>query len=272
MIDKAKVARSFSRSASNYDSVAYFQRDTGEHLMDCLQQVGVVTPGGLCVDLGCGTGHFRAALTDYVDSGSLGADYVAIDIAEGMLQFCRQQLGNSGESSQANPYWLCADAEALPLAADSTSLMFSNLAVQWCEQLPQLLAEAQRVLVPGGIFAFTTLGPQTLNELRQAWATVDQLTHVNDFMQAGQWWRAITASGFMVEQFHYRPVVLRYRQVTQLLRELKTLGAHNINEGQRQTLTGRRRLQQCLQAYEAFAHNGVYPATYEVYSWVLRKC
>ena len=53
--------------------------------------------------------------------------------------------------------------------------------------------------------------------------------------------------------------------------DLKHLGAHNITAGRPRGLTGRRRLQRMLQAYETYRHDGVLPASYEVvygHAWV----
>lgn len=254
MIDKLKVARSFSRSACTYDQVAYFQRDVGEYLLGLILGID---QEGLCLDLGCGTGYFREFLVNSFPRST----YLGLDIAEGMLRYCQQR----------HPSLLCADAEYLPLSDESCSLIYSNLAVQWCDDLPQLFGELYRVLKSSGTIAFSTLGPETLLELKQAWSAVDNLVHVNSFKSKGQWQQAILDSGFTIEQSHIDITLLRYRQVKDLLDELKTLGAHNVNEGQRQGLTGRRRIQGLLQAYQAFYTGEYYPATYEVLFWVLRK-
>ena len=82
--------------------------------------------------------------------------------------------------------WLVADAEALPLVNDSVDLVFSSLALQWCYRPDHLFAELARVLKPGGICVFTSLGPDTLRELRAAWAAVDAHQHVNAFLPAGE--------------------------------------------------------------------------------------
>jgi len=271
LIDKVKIARSFSRSASTYDQVAYFQREVGSTLLNCLSQsVGYETfqvgAGGeererYCLDVGCGTAYFK----DKIENNFPSVQYIGLDLAEGMLGHV------SYKESPTEPLLICADAEHLPLSAGSVDLLFSNMALQWCENVPLLLKEADRVLSNDGFFAFTTLGPKTLLELKSAWKKVDDLVHVNQFLTLDRWSNDINNSGFVVEQSHQEKMVLKYDSVTTLLQELKLLGAHNVNDGQRQTLTGPKRLQKLLAAYEFDEAEQCYPATYDVYYWVLKK-
>ncbi len=266
MIDKVKIARSFSRSAITYDTADYFQRDIGMQLLDLLpENISTVNDiNSTCVDLGCGTGSFHRDLKEKYSNAS----YLGLDIAEGMLQFSREKMLNKQQKADA---LLCADAEKLPLKNKSIDIVFSNMALQWCESLPILFSEIDRVLKPKGIMAFTTLGPNTLIELKKSWAKVDNLTHVNQFCDVELWKQAIDKNGFNVEHHFVQQPVLQYASIKQLLRELKLIGAHNVNDGQRQTLTGRRRLENLLSAYNDFYTEGFYPATYEVYFWLLKK-
>ena len=174
VIDKTKIARSFSRSAAGYDAVAHLQRKMGARLLSLSPAANVLPSAGACVDLGCGTGFFREAL----EQRYAGQMYLGLDIAEGMLSHQRRQSVYSPVT--AVPL-VCGDAEQLPLANHSATLLFANLTLQWCAHLRKLLVEAQRVLMPGGYLCFSTLGPETLIELKQAWAQVDDGVHVNHF-------------------------------------------------------------------------------------------
>lgn len=249
-LDKKKVAQSFSRAASTYDSVAQLQRDIGAqlfaHLPNKLLEHSVV------LDLGSGTGFFTRQLIDKYPA----AQIVGLDIAEGMLGFAaRQQQG-------AN--WLCADAETLPLADGSIDVIFSSLAIQWCNHLPQLLRELARVLKPGGKLCIATLGPETLCELKAAWQQVDTYVHVNQFQPAAQLAAAVEQAPLIAGEMRQENRVLYYDQLTGLTRELKFLGAHNINAGKPEGLTGRARLFAFKNAYETFRTAQGLPATYEV--------
>ncbi|MBT9237208.1 malonyl-ACP O-methyltransferase BioC [Pseudomonas sp. MG-2] len=255
--DKRQVAASFSRAAASYDSVAALQRAVGSSLLEQL-------PEGLqpsrWLDLGSGTGHFSRALAERFPQAS----GVAVDIAEGMLCHARNEQGGA-------LYHVAGDAERLPLRDASVDLVFTSLAVQWCDQFASVLAEALRVLRPGGVLAFSSLCVGTLDELRTSWQAVDGLVHVNRFRRFEDYQRLCAASGFEQLGLQRCPHVLHYPDVRSLTHELKALGAHNLNPGRPSGLTGRARMQGLLQAYEAFRQPEGLPATYQVVYGLLRK-
>lgn len=250
--DKADIAASFSKAALSYDSVAELQRQVGFDLLEKLPQ----SDAAVVVDLGCGTGFFGPHLQRKLQPEHL----ISIDLAPGMLQYARAHR-NIEQGS-----WLCGDAEALPLADNSVDLIFSSLAIQWCENLPALFTEVSRVLRPGGRFLFSTLGPQTLHELRDAWSTVDKYQHVNRFVSYR------TLSDFADQYFDQVTIaeqerVLLYGELRELTTELKGIGAHNISAGRQEGLTGKARIVAFKQAYEQFRRSadGKLPATYQVF-------
>lgn len=255
---KKDVAESFSRAATLYDSVAKLQRDVGAQLLTCLGELPV-SPTTI-LDLGCGTGYFSADLRRRYP----GAQYIGLDLAQGMVEYARNRVAASGS-------WLVGDAEALPLAANSVDVIFSSLAVQWCYRPQHLFAELARVLRPGGRCVFTSLGPDTLCELRSAWASVDSHQHVNTFLPAAD--LELAAGEIQGLQLSLRSEQFRmeYERVRDLLAELKTLGAHNMNQDRPAGLTSRSALQGMLQAYEDWREGGVLPATYDVIFGVLEK-
>src|SRR5476649_2491358 len=161
---KQRIARTFGRAAANYDRHAGLQRTSGQRLMTL---VGPRT-GWTVLDAGCGTGWF---------SRSWRAQHnriVALDLSPTMLVQAR-----ANDSADA---YLAGDIEHLPLGEASVDLCFSNLAVQWCDDLPRALAEFYRVTRPGGIIAVSTLADGSLSELRQAWSYVDRGVHLNRFL------------------------------------------------------------------------------------------
>jgi malonyl-CoA O-methyltransferase len=256
-IDKKRVADSFSRAATTYDSVAELQRAVGAALLDRLPDADPQR----VMDLGSGTGFFTPQLKQRYPQAGL----ISLDLAEGMLAYARS------ERPVADTYWICGDAEALPLADNSVDLIFSSLAIQWCENRAALMSEVARVLRPGGVFCFATLGPDTLHELRSAWAQVDNHVHVNQFCDWSQLLdeRPETLVPEL-QQSEYR--VCRYQRLRELTDELKRLGAHNMNAGQPSGLTGRARVRAFSAAYEEMRHpEGYLPATYQVFYGVLRK-
>jgi len=258
LIDKSRVADSFSRCAASYDSVAQLQRDIGHQLMAWLPP----QLAGRMLDLGSGTGYFADQLRQTYPQAPL----LCLDIAQGMLAYARQNR------PLQNTNWLCGDAEQLPLADESIDLLFSSLAIQWCEHPEQLFSEIERALKPGGEAFIATLGPETLHELRQAWATVDSYTHVNRFIDLAGLRGDIESSGLTIARAETGYQLLCYPQLRELTHELKHLGAHNMNRGQPTGLTGRQRIQALKAAYEQFRDSqGLLPATYQVYYLHLRK-
>ncbi len=255
--DKRLVAQAFSRAAPSYDSVAALQRSVADTLLSWLP----LAPPQRLIDLGSGTGYATPQLRQrYAEAG-----LISLDLAEGMLQYARVHREARADLS------ICADAEALPFAAGSVDLIFSSLAIQWCERPQRLFAEVARVLRPGGRFIVATLGPATLDELRQAWAAVDDDIHVNSFVPLASL-RACTAGAPLTAARELCEIrQLEYDRLNELMHELKALGAHNVNPRRQQGLGGPARLRTLAKAYERFRlPNGRLPASYELYflEWI----
>jgi malonyl-CoA O-methyltransferase len=255
---KQDVANSFSHSARCYDSVARLQRDVGAKLLASLEQLQAAP--ATVLDLGCGTGFFSTALKTRFPQAS----YIGLDLAQGMVEFSRERFPHAGT-------WLVGDAEALPLASNSVDLVFSSLAIQWCYRPEHLFAELARVLRPGGRCVFTSLGPDTLRELRSAWAAVDNHQHVNTFLPATDLIAAAGRVPGVMLDLRAELFRMEYQRVRDLLAELKTLGAHNMNRERPSGLTSRSALLGMLEAYEDWREGGILPATYDVLFGVLEK-
>ncbi|MGH1461487.1 MAG: malonyl-ACP O-methyltransferase BioC [Neptuniibacter sp.] len=257
LIDKQRIAISFSNAAGTYDGLAEFQRQVGTDLLGYLPE----QQSGPIMDLGCGTGYFTPLLRHQYPS----SDLLNLDLALGMLQFAKLNR------PAVNTHWLCADAEALPLGDKSIGLIYSSLAIQWCENLTQLFTEVERILKPGGQFVFSTLGPSTLSELRYAWSEADTYVHVNQFAEQKQIRKSIPDS-LSVSEFREELKVLKYSELKELTDELKGIGAHNMNSGQPTGLVGRDKIRKFKAAYEQKrAGDGMLPATYQVFYVVIEK-
>lgn len=254
--DKRQVAASFSRAAESYDSVAELQRTVGTQL---LAQLPAALQPRRWLDLGCGTGHFTRALAERYAQG----EGLALDIAEGMLRHARPQGGAA--------YFVAGDAEALPLQDASVDLLFSSLALQWCGDFPRVLSEAQRVLRPGGVLAFSSLCVGTLQELRDSWLAVDGFVHVNRFRRFEDYQQMCAASGLQSLTLQRQAEVLHFPDLRSLTGSLRDLGAHNLNPGRPGGLTGRSRIRALIEAYERFRQPQGLPATYQVVYGVLQK-
>jgi malonyl-CoA O-methyltransferase len=161
--------------------------------------------------------------------------------------------------------YLCADMERLPLATQSIDMIVSNLALQWLDDLSAVFTEFQRVLKPDGVLLFATFGPDTLLELRQSWAQVDDHVHVNRFMDMHDVGDAMVRARLADPVMDCEKIVLTYRDVKTLMHELKAIGAHNVNADRPHHLTAPGKLKTMMAAYEHFRRSdGYLPATYEI--------
>ena len=163
---------------------------------------------------------------------------------------------------QTAPRFVCADLNELPFRGVSADLVWSNLALQWVNDLPRAFAEFRRVLTVGGLLTFTTFGPDTLKELRGAFG--DGHTHVNRFADMHDLGDMLVHAGFADPVMDMEYVTLTYESPRALLEELKALGATNATRGRPRGLMGRRRLARVEQALEKLRRDGRIPATFEV--------
>jgi len=256
--DKHDIRAAFEASAGRYDEVAFVQREVASRLLERLDLLKM-TPATI-LDLGSGTGHCTEALAErYPD-----ARIVALDLAESMLHHARRRFSRWQRFRKKHGF-VSGDAESLPFADNSFDMLFSNLTVQWCGDLEQTFSEFRRVLKPGGVLFYTTLGPDTLRELRASWAEVDERVHVNTFLDLHDVGDAMIRARLAEPVMDMEHITLTYRESITLMRDLKELGAHNVNPGRQQGLTGPRKLKAVMQAYERFRQNdGLLPATYEI--------
>ncbi|MEJ2454269.1 MAG: malonyl-ACP O-methyltransferase BioC [Candidatus Thiodiazotropha sp.] len=252
-IDKRQARLAFSRAAAHYDEVAALQREIAGRMLDRLAYIK--HQPAVVVDVGAGTGDATHALSRLYPQ----AQVIALDFALPMLQQTRKR-----KSAGSVPDCLCADAERLPLASGSVDMIFSSATLQWCNDLPGTFREFQRVLRPNGMLLFSTFGPDTLMELRASWAAVDGGSHVSPFWDMHNIGDAMLEAGLAEPVVDVDRLLLTYSEVSALMRDLKTLGAHNVTRDRQRGLTGKGRLRAMYQAYERFRRDGRLPASYEV--------
>lgn len=242
------IAKSFGVAAQSYDQHARLQKYAGNKLYQILP----MDPSDLVLDLGCGTGYFSQRLKDDYDF------VMALDIARSMLSNSSQKLGKEIQRIQA-------DMHQFPILNDQLDLIFSNLVIQWSQNLEQVLNEIYRVLKPGGKFCFSTLLDGTLKEYKTSWQTIDSRPHVNNFYSRENLTKSCLCSGFQIQQFQEEQVIFYHPEVKHLARELKGLGANFIQNNSSTGLTGKRKWQQMSKYYENFrVQNQGLPATYQL--------
>lgn len=246
---KSRIADSFSRAADSYDEAAVLQRNVGSALLGALPELMT----GTVIDIGCGTGFITSEL---LKKYGRQINPLALDFATGMLQ--RTKRNNAGA--------LCvqADMECLPFSDGSADWLVSSLALQWARNPAQCFQQWRRVLKPGGHLFFSTFLPGTLFELEQSWSQVDDAVHVNRFVANDTLLATLRSAGFSNIETVSAKHTLYYPALRELAKELKAIGAHNMNTGQPKGLTGKQRWQQLQSAYELLRTERGLPASYEV--------
>jgi malonyl-CoA O-methyltransferase len=253
ILDRRAVRAAFDRASSTYDAAAVLQTRVRAELLSRLELIRI-TPA-VVLDLGCGTGLGTRKLKDRYRAATV----IGLDPAPGMLREARRRSG-----------WLrplqrvCADVSQLPFRDGAVNLMFSNLMLQWCDDLDGALREIRRVLAPGGFFAFTTFGPDTLRELRSAWAAADGGTHVSGFRDMHDIGDAVTRAGLAEPVMDVERLTMVYPDVAAITRDLKVIGARNATAARSRGLTGKGRWRAMTEAYESQRQAGLLPATFEV--------
>ena len=271
LFDSRQVRRAFSRSAASYAAAAQLQHRVEARLLESLDYLDDPAlkreAPQRVLDLGCGTGSAALAMQKRWPK----AQVLALDIALPMLQQARRGPSPWKASPwnlfARSPQALCADARALPLADDSVDVLFSNLCLQWVDDLDAVFAGFRRVLRPNGLLLVSTFGPDTLWELREAFAQADSSPHVSPFGDIAGFGDALVRAGF------HQPVIDReldtthYPDLPALMRELRAIGATNALHSRRHTLTGRARFSAAAQAYDGIRNDdGLLPASWETIS------
>ena len=268
-VDKSLVRMAFDRAAASYDAHAVLQREIADRMLARLDYIK--HQPHLVLDAGAGTGYgTRGLRSRYPQAG-----IVALDLAVSMLKLARPERSFWQKMHRNAPlHALCGDIDCLPLKTSSVDMVWSSLALQWCNDLNVSFAELYRVLAPGGLLMFATFGPDTLKQLRSAFAQVDNYSHVNKFVDMHDIGDVLMSVGFNAPVMDMEYITLTYADLMTLLRELKAIGAHNVTAGRNPGLTGRARWRALESAFEQFRDAGRLPATYEViygHAWVNQK-
>lgn len=253
--DRRWVRRRFGRAADRYAAIAVLQREVEARLLECIDSAESAPPG-VIVDVGSGPGRATGRLRKQYKQ----ARVIAIDIALPMLERARRQGGWRRPVSV-----ICADAGALPLVDASVDLLFSSLCLQWLDDPLTALDEFRRVLKPGGRLLLATFGPDTLYELREAWAAADDRPHVSAFAPMSVLGDALMVHGFRNPVLDRDMFTLSYASLDDLLAELRAIGANNARHDRSRSLTGKSAWHRMREAYTALRDaDGRYPATYDV--------
>lgn len=242
---KWQIRRAFERAAQTYDQAASIQQIVCHGLLSGLP---TQLPLARVLDAGCGTGFAHPLLRQRFPQAAL----YSLDLAQAMLN-----------THPADDLKIQGDLESLPLSDRSQGLYWSSLAMQWCD-LPQVLAEARRVLVPGGHLALATLAEGTFVELRTAFAGLDNYAHTLQFATLDCFQAALRTAGFQHISLERRQEQAVYSDLKQLLMAVKAVGANQVGTGRRKGLFSRQALNTLADRYEAYRTAAGLPLSYDV--------
>ncbi len=250
--ERAAAMRGFDRAGATFDSAAVVHGEARRRLLERLQLVRLEP--ACIVDLGAATGKGSVELAATFPE----ARVIAIDRSLAMLECTQARC-----ASVALVTAVAGDAERLPLADNSADLIFANLLLPWCAP-DVVFSEAARVLREGGLLTFTTVGPDTLVEVRRAWAKIDAAIHVHGFIDLHDIGDLALRAGLTEPVMDVDTLKVSYRDTTSLVADLRACGAANVAAGRRTTLTGRKRWSAFCDALEATRSDGRFAVTVEL--------
>lgn len=261
ILNKRQLRKAFERAAVSYDHAAVLQREVCDRMFTRLDYIKYIPD--MILDAGSGTGYGSQKL----NARYPGSHLVAVDIAWAMLYKARPlqtKWRRFWPFHQKKTQYICGDIEQLPVQGERFGMVWSNLALQWCNDLDKTFREINRVLKTDGLFMFSTFGPDTLKELRQAFRHTDTFVHVNQFIDMHDIGDLLVHNRFATPVMDMEYLTLTYDDVMSIMHDLKTIGAHNVTQGRQRGLSGKTKFKQVIDQYETLRSNGKLPATFEV--------
>jgi malonyl-CoA O-methyltransferase len=244
--------RSFERASRTFAAACPVHDEARRRLLERLPWMRI-EPRTI-VDLGCALGAGAQALA----ASYPAARVIALDRSPAMLDAAARLRPETRSVD-----FFVADAAQLALPTASVDLVFANLLLPWCPQ-EAVFEEVARVLAEGGLFLFSTLGPDTLQEVRRAWAATDDQIHVHGCFDMHDLGDLAASQGLLEPVLDVDRIELTYRDVASMVADLRGCGATNIAAGRRRTLTGPRRWAAFEQALLAARRAGRISLTVEL--------
>ena len=270
--DRAALKRNFSRAAATFSQGEALHREIATRMLERLEYIKI-DPARV-LDLGSATGGALPGLQARYPKAQL----IALDIAHPMLRaaqpaqapwHARLRAGLLGGS--AGPLAVQADMAQLPFKGGAFQMVWSNLALHWLDDPAPAIREAQRALAVDGLFMFSALGPDTLIELREAFAAADPAGnpgwHVKRFIDLHDIGDVLVGAGFTTPVMDMEKITLTYEQLDGLFADLRATGSGNALAGRARGLLGRGAMAKVKAAYEARRarrSDARLPATFEV--------
>ena len=243
-IDERAARRAFERAGRHSEAASRLEAEVGARLRERLGYIKVEPKRIL--DAGSGPGREARALA----ARYRGAQVLALDYALPMLP--RRRLFQF-----KRPLAVCADLTRLPFGPESVGLAWCNMALHWLNDPLAAFREFDRVLAPGGLFIFSTLGPDTLKELRAAAGAA----RVHEFADMHDLGDMLVAAGLTNPVMEMELITMDYKASGPLIADLRASGQTNARADRRRGLSARAfgdRLRSALDASPRMTYEVVY--------------
>ncbi|GJG99313.1 methyltransferase domain-containing protein [Paraburkholderia terrae] len=275
--DSRRLRKIFDRRAASFNDVAFLPREIAQRMRERLDYIKV-NPAQV-LDAGCGAGDDLPALRErFPEAPVFGTDLSRAMLARAVQhdatdtswrRFLPASLGRALGSR--GPRFAQADFSALPFASGAFEFIWSNLALHWHSRPDLVFPEWQRVLKVNGLLMFSTLGPDTLKELRGAYAEIEAAhgvnthKHVIDFVDMHDLGDMLVESGFEIPVMDQETLTITYKSPESLLADVRRWGAYPFRREASPGGASRRMQKALLAALEARRRaDGTIPLTFEV--------
>jgi len=245
MLNRQHIRRRFERAAATFDESDFVHTVTRDGLLARIAPL--LIEARTVIDLGAATGTANRAL----EKRFKGASVISIDLAHGMLRKAREKRSWLSKAAYAQ-----ASADALPFPNESIDVIFANLLLPWADDPALIFSEIARVLRKGGVFAFATLGPDSLREIGRAWASIDDNAHVNRFLDMHDLGDGLVNAGLRDPVLDVDRLSVSYTNSARLFADLTAVGARNALKQRTHSLTGKQRYGAMVAALDDMAIDG----------------
>lgn len=221
-IDRRAARRRFERAAATYEKASRLESEVAARMLERLDYLKIA-PRRI---LDAASGPPRREVGKRYPK----ADVIALDFSLGMLRAARRRL------FRRHSILLCADLERLPIASEGVDFVWCNMALHWLSDPLPAFREFARVLAPEGLLMFSTLGPDTLKELRAAAGPA----RVHAFIDMHDLGDMLLAAGFSAPVMDMEVIELVYDRPATLLDDLHASGQTSARADRPRGLGGRR--------------------------------
>ena len=246
-VDARLARRRFERAAGGYAGASRLESEIGARMLERLDYVKLAPRRALDA---CSGPPQRLLGKRYAQ-----AEVIALDFSLGMLRAGTGWLDVFRKKTS-----ICGDVERLPIASGAIDLVWSNMALHWVADPLAALREFHRVMAVGGLLMFSTLGPDSLAELRAA-AGAGRVHSFADMHDLGD---MLLAAGFAEPVMDMERITMVYDDGTALLGDLRASGQTSARADRARGLAGRGFLSRLHGGLAAQLREGKLPVGYEV--------